>query len=137
MERLWKIVGLQAIRTPGKPGLMVVAELPRHVAGLFEASPRTYFIVNDSDGWSARGGHRHPAGGKKELIVAVRGIIEFDLHAQDACGHETLDDPSQGLLIPNGVWHGVRMSPGAVLLSIASTLYAPDEALLDKPCGCP
>ena len=137
MGRPWKIVDLQAIRTAGKPGLMVVTELPKHAAGLFETSPRTYFIVNDTDAWSARGGHRHPAGGKKELIVAVRGAVEFDLHSADACGREVLEDPGRGLLIPNDVWHGVRLSPGAVLLSIASTLYAPEESLLDKLCACP
>lgn len=137
MDRPWKIVDLQAVRTAGKPGLLAIAELPKHVLGLFPAAPRVYYIVNDSGDWSVRGGHYHPEGGKKELIVALQGEIEFDLHAAGACDREVLKTPTQGLVIPNGVWHGVRLSPGAILLSIASTLYAPDEARTEKPCGCP
>lgn len=137
MVRPWKIVDLQNVRTEGKPGLLAIAELPKHVLGLFASAPRVYFIVNDSGDWSARGGHYHPEGGKKELIVAVQGMIEFDLHAAGGCGREVLETPTRGLVIPNGVWHGVRLSPGAVLLSIASTLYLPDEARTEKLCGCP
>jgi len=136
MDRPWKIVDLQSVRTPGKPGLLAVAELPKHALGLFEAAPRVYVIVNDSGEWSVRGGHLHPEGGKKELIIAMQGTIEFDLHAVGGCGREVLETPMRGLVIPNGVWHGVRLSPSAILLSIASTLYAPDEAIAAKPCGC-
>ncbi len=133
----WQIVDLQAFRIAGKPGLLAVAELPKQALGLFDSSPRVYFIVNDSGDWSARGGHLHPSGGKKELIVALQGAIGFDLHSAGGCGRVTLDVPTRGLLIPNGTWHGARISPGGILLSITSTLYAPDESILDKPCGCP
>ncbi|MEK7546249.1 MAG: FdtA/QdtA family cupin domain-containing protein [Patescibacteria group bacterium] len=134
MDHLWKIVDLQCVRTSGKPGLLAIAELPKHVLGLFSSAPRVYFIVNDSGDWSVRGGHFHPEGGKKELIIALQGRIEFDLHAAAGCGREVLESPTRGLVIPNGVWHGVRLSPGAILLSIASTLYAPDEAIAARPC---
>ena len=137
MTRPWKIVDLQSVRTAGKPGLLCVVELVKHANGLFDAAPRVYFIINDSRDWSARGGHYHPEGGKKELIVALRGTIEFDLHAVEGCDRVVLETPTQGLLIPNGVWHGVRLSRGAILLSIASTLYDPGESLSDRPCACP
>lgn len=137
MPNAWDLVDLQAFRTAGKPGLLAVAELPKHALGLFEAAPRVYVIVNDSGDWSVRGGHLHPEGGKKELIVALQGTIEFELHAASGCGRVTLDAPTRGLLLPNGTWHGVRLSPGAILLSVASTLYAPDESVAAKPCGCP
>lgn len=140
MERPWKIVDLQAIHAAGKPGRLVVAEMAKLAPEFFpgDAAPRVYWIVNDSGGWSARGGHYHPDGGKRELLVAVTGIVEVDLHSAQACGETLLVSvSSQGLLIPNGVWHGVRLSPGSVLLSIASTLYAPDESISSKPCRCP
>jgi hypothetical protein len=39
--------------------------------------------------------------------------------------------------MPNGVWHATRLNPGAILLSIASTRFSPDEAITRLPCRCP
>jgi hypothetical protein len=138
-ELPWKIVNLQNVRTPGKPGLLAIAELAKIAAGFFpdDAAPRVYWIINDGPEWSLRGGHYHPEGGKRELIMALSGQIEFDLHAVAACGKLRIETPTQGLLISSGVWHGVRLSPGAILLSIASTLYMPDESVMAKLCNCP
>ncbi|WKZ29582.1 MAG: FdtA/QdtA family cupin domain-containing protein [Patescibacteria group bacterium] len=140
IEMPWKIIALQTIRgTTAKPGELAVAELVKIAPGFFahDAAPRVYWITNTGTGWSLRGGHVHPDGGKREIIVALAGAIEFDLHAAMSCGKIVLDDPGHGLLIPNGVWHGVRISPGGILLSIASTLYASDESVTAKPCRCP
>jgi len=140
MERPWKNVELQAIYTAGKPGRLVVAEPVKLAPEFFpgDAAPRVYWIVNDSGVWSERGGHYHPEGGKRELLVAVSGVVEVELHSAAACEELVLVGASPlGLLIPNGVWHGVRIGPGSVLLSIASTLYAPDESVTTKPCRHP
>lgn len=135
----WRIVDLQTVSMPDKPGLLAIAELAKIAPGFFpnDAAPRVYWIRGSQSEWDIRGGHYHPEGGKREMIVAIAGEIRFDLHAEAACGQVTLNGrKQQGLLIPNGVWHGLRLSPAAVLLSIASTLYAPDESIAAKPCGC-
>lgn len=134
----WRIVKLQSLHAPDKVGLLMIVELFKIASGFFlrDAAPRVYWITNPSEELIVRGGHLHPEGGKKELIVALAGCLEFELHAKDVCGKERLLDPSFGLLIPNGVWHRVRPSPGAILLSIASTLYAPGESVIAKPCTC-
>ena len=139
IETPWTVVELPSLRTPGKPGRLSIIELATIAQGFFpnDAAPRVYLIDNDTPEWSARGGHQHPEGGKRELLVALRGQIEFDLHSASVCLGMTLCLPTRGLLLPNGVWHGVSLSPGALLLAIASTLYAPDEALAAKPCRCP
>ncbi len=136
MSYPWKRVDLPFSRS--KPGLMVIAELGIIAPEFFpnEAAPRIYWISNTTSDWVERGGHVHPVGGKRELIVAISGEIEFDLHAAEACGRLRLESPGVGVLIPNGVWHRARLSPSAVLLSIASTLYVVGESALEKPCGC-
>ncbi len=138
-EPPWNVITLQSVVVPEKPGLMVIAELAKIAPGFFpnDAAPRVYSISNTTKKWSPRGGHYHPEGGKRELIIALKGTIEFSMHSSDGCGFAVLESPQQGLLIPNGIWHGVRMSPGAILLSIASTLYTQGESITSKPCGCP
>lgn len=133
------LVELPSFRTPGKPGQLTVAEPAKIAAGFFpdDAAPRVYWIVNDTAAPSVRGGHLHPQGGKREILVALSGIVQVSLHAAEFCGEIVLDRPSQGLLMQNGIWHGVTLSPGAVLLSIASTLFHKDEAVTEKPCRCP
>ena len=118
--------------------MLTIAELVKIAPAFFpnNAAPRTYWIINDTQEWSMRGGHYHPEGGKREFVVALAGRIGFELHAEASCGDAWLDSPEFGLLIPNGVWHSVRLSPGAILLSIVSTLYAPDESVTTKPCRC-
>lgn len=140
IEMPWKIISLQTVSgTLEKPGDLTIAELANIAPGFFpgDAAPRVYWIANGGRAWSVRGGHYHPEGGKRELIVAMLGEIEFELHSVGGCGHAKLTESSQGLLIPGGVWHGVRISPGGALLSIASTLYAPGESVIEKPCACP
>ncbi|MFA5854099.1 MAG: WxcM-like domain-containing protein [Patescibacteria group bacterium] len=134
----WKIVSFQNVRTPGKPGLLTIVEPAKIAAGFFpnDAAPRVYWIRNDGSDWITRGGHYHPEGGKRELLVALAGRIRFELHAEGVCGDVWLDRPELGLLIPSGVWHRLQLSPGALLLSIASTLYRPDESVSAKPCAC-
>ncbi len=138
-ETPWRVVELPSVRTSGKPGRLSIIELAKIAEGFFpnDAAPRVYLIDNDTPDWSARGGHQHPEGGKRELLVVLRGEIEFDLHSASACLRMTLSLPTRGLLLPNGVWHGVCLSPGALLLAVASTLYASDEARTEKPCLCP
>lgn len=134
------LITLPSYRTDGKPGTLVVAEPYKIAAAFFEgdAAERVYWIVNDTPDWSARGGHLHPAGGKREIMVALSGTVLVSLHtAEGICPEVRLDRPDTALLVPNDVWHAVRLSPGAILLSIASTRYAPDEAVTAKPCRCP
>lgn len=135
---VWRLVELQSVGVAGKEGILTIAELSKIVPGFFplDAAPRVYWITNPSAEWIERGGHVHPEGGKRELIVALAGRIDFEMHAPGSCGTASCQDSSHGMLIPNGVWHRVRLSPGAILLSIASTLYALDESVTAKPCNC-
>jgi hypothetical protein len=135
---VWRLVELQSMHATGKEGVLTIAELSKIAPGFFplDVAPRVYWITNPSMSWIVRGGHMHPEGGKRELIVALAGRIDFEMHMPGFCGEESCADSKRGMLIPNGVWHRMRLSPGAILLSIASTLYAPDESVTAKPCNC-
>lgn len=133
--RPWKLVTLPSHRTVGKPGLLVLSETPKVTDGLFDTAPRNYWIVNDTSEPTTRGKHYHPRGGKQEYLVCLSGRAVVELHSQGGCDNVVLDRPDLALVIPSEVWHGVTLTPGAILLSTASTLYNSDEARTEKTCG--
>jgi len=130
----WELVELSSFFTEGKPGQLIVAEIENVTDGLFEEARRVYWIVNNTQGWSERGGHYHPVGGKQEFMVCLFGRAIFTL--EDADKREVyfeLSGPNWAVVIPSGVWHSVELSPGAILLSVASTNFESDEAITNKP----
>ena len=118
-----------------KEGKLIIAEVRKISADMFLSAPRVYWIVNDTGKEIERGGHYHPEGGKKEIMVCLTGKANVELHSKTFCTHVTLDSPKLGLLIPNMLWHKVLMFPGAILLCIASTEYHNEECLTALPCN--
>ena len=130
----WRLIEMEEVRN--KPGVMVIAEFTKLIPDLFTTVPRVYWIVNDTPNESVRGGHYHPPGGKQEMWVCFNGTANVKLHSVEGCGELALDSPSKVLVIPSKVWHEVTLSPGAILVSMASTLYSSHESVTDLPCSC-
>jgi hypothetical protein len=86
----------------------------------------TYFTPNHI----VRGNHAHKA--LKQNIVAVSGIIEFDLEDKEGnIFHYTLDTPEKGIFIPEGYWRTIKFSHNAVLLCLASLVYGENDYIRD------
>lgn len=86
----------------------------------------TYFTPNHVE----RGNHAHKE--LQQLIVAVSGIIEFTLiNKQNEKEIFILDNPDQGLYIPNGYWREIKFSHSAVLLCLASEKYDEKDYIRD------
>ncbi len=134
----WKLVDLPVFFDKSRGGRFYVAEVAKVAEGLFTSAPRIYFIANNEARVITRGGHCHPENGKSEFLCAICGFATVELHGAEAChGGVVLDAPEKVLLIPPGVWHGVTLYAGAVLLVVASTVYSPNECVADKPsCFC-
>lgn len=131
----WKIVHFPELGY--KPGLLIIAQNFLKVTELFEECRRVYWIINNTPYPVERGGHFHPAGGKKEILVCLNGRAEIIFHSADGCENIDLDYPSVGVVIREETWHKVILSPGAILLAIASTVQSPDEAIEFLPrCQC-
>lgn len=133
----WRHVRLPQMRDAGRGGVLTVLELLDASAGVVPEARRVYTLANDQDAPIARGGHRHPAGGKQEILTVVRGWVRLDLHARGGCARVRLEDPADAVVVPSEVWHGVTPGPGAILLAIATTPYAAGESLAERPCRCP
>lgn len=66
-----------------------------------------------------RGGHAHKS--LNQLIVAVSGKIIFNFEELSGIKTQfTLDNPSEGLLIPNMIWREIQFSHNAILLCVSS-----------------
>lgn len=130
---IWKLINLPTQHH--KPGLLVLSEPKIVSAGSFLESKRIYWITNNTGETIVRGCHYHPAGGKEEYLVCLHGKAIVELHSQNGCGQETLADSTTALYLPTGVWHGVTLTPGSILLSVASLEPRPNEANTAKPCA--
>lgn len=121
-------------RSEEKPGPLVVIE-PSKIPGCpFKEALRTYHIVNNGFDPERRGGHYHPEGGKQEIQVCLHGWAEFLLIAPS--GKEdriVLNHPWTAVIIPSMVWHQITLGPQSILLSVASTLFDPKEAITELP----
>jgi len=135
---LWKIVELPTITDEVRGGSLIIAEINKVTGNAFTAARRVYYIINTENQQISRGGHYHPVGGKQEILLALSGKAIFDLHGPGACQEGLiLDRPTQALFIPGNVWHAVKLDPGTILVSIASTNYDAKESIPDLPfCSC-
>ncbi len=112
-----RLIAFEEIGSP-QIGFISVAEINKKLPFLVKRVYWTYYTPNHV----IRGGHSHK--NLEQLIVAVSGIIEFDL--EDTSGNKysfTLDTPSIGLLIPSNYWRKIRFSHNAVMLCMASDIY--------------
>lgn len=140
MERQTLKTGCELVLFPsfqkwdGYDDHLIIAEVEASTGKRFDAARRVYWVVNLGDEVKDHGGHYHPEGGKQEILVCLGGTAHVKL--VDASGNEDifdLNDPRVGLVVVSGVWHQLSLEPDTILLSIASTNYASDEAVTEKP----
>lgn len=78
-----------------------------------------------------RGGHSH----KKliQFLICLKG--ECEVFLTDGVEELTyiLDSPSKGLLLPPQYWHTMKFSDDAILLSLGSHPYDPDDYIYERP----
>ncbi len=77
-----------------------------------------------------RGRHAHYQ--LEQVLVAVFGKIIVT--NEDASGKTTvhvLEDPNVGLYVPPMHWHVIQFSHSAVMMSLASTKYNPEDYISD------
>ena len=74
-----------------------------------------------------RGEHAH----KKctQLLVALEGKCTVTCDDGKTKKQIVLDNPSQGLLIPSGIWAGQKYEPLTILMVLTDMLYDEDDYL--------
>ena len=83
---------------------------------------RRVFWISDVPHGKTRGGHAHWTCHEVVFPVTGRFIIEVD--DGTCCASVTMDNPSQGLVIPAGVWCELKnFSEGTVCVVVASEPY--------------
>ena len=90
---------------------------------------RIFYIIDVPDG---EGRADHANIGVEEFVVAATG--SFDVTVDDGKGQKkfTLNSPDFGLYLPKMIWRRLdNFSDGAVCLVLASSLYDPNDYLLD------
>ena len=90
---------------------------------------RVYYLYDVPSG-AERGGHSHRV--QKEFLVALSG--SFNVIVNDGLNEQvfTLNNPSEGLLIHNGVWRELKnFSSGAVCLVVASDVFQEEDYIRD------
>lgn len=123
--------------SPEKTGPLSVVEPGKIPECPFDVAKRVYYIVNNGFEPETRGGHYHPEGGKQEILICLFGAVDLSLISPSGGDQISLMKPWEGVIIPSGVWHEVRLAPQSILLSVASTLYDPNEAIASFPPGMP
>lgn len=107
-------------------GSLSFAEYPKHLP--FE--PKRYFTVYGVPGREVRGEHAHRR--IHQFLVCVKGSCSVVVDDGKTRTEIELDHPGIGLHIPPMLW-GIQYnySPDAVLLVLASDVYAADEYIRD------
>lgn len=99
---------------------------------LLRHADRTYFITNSQDHLVAHGGHYHPNGNAKKIMVCIRGSCSVELHSEFKCEAVQLASPSTALVINTATWHSARLKPDTILLVLASE--DTEECVASLPC---
>lgn len=90
---------------------------------------RVYYLYDVPSG-AERGGHSHIV--QKEFLVALSG--SFNVIVNDGQNEQvfTLNNPSEGLLIHNGIWRELKnFSSGSVCLVVASDVFQEEDYIRD------
>ncbi|MEO6174081.1 MAG: FdtA/QdtA family cupin domain-containing protein [Flavobacterium circumlabens] len=89
------------------------------------ASKRVYYLY-DVPGGSKRGGHAHKK--QQEFLIALSGSFDVVLKDGKSSQTVTLNRPSLGLLIVDGIWRELQnFSSGAVCLVLASDEFDEED----------
>lgn len=103
-------------------GYLTVAEFPSNIPFPIKRTYWTYFTPNKIE----RGNHGHKE--LEQIIIAVNGIIEFDLESINGEKFNfILNNPNKGLFIPKKYWRVIHFSHNAVMLCLASLEYDKDD----------
>lgn len=86
---------------------------------------RVYYL-HSMDMATRRGFHAHKT--LWQCIVCVHGSFELSLEGQAGIFNFTLNNPTQGVIIPPGYWREMNMlSENTVILVLASQVYSEDD----------
>jgi dTDP-4-dehydrorhamnose 3,5-epimerase-like enzyme len=89
---------------------------------------RSYYITDVNH--LSRGGHRHKV--LVEAIICMNGSFTVYIHDGVKKQEIILDNPHQCLIVETGEWHSFyNFSPGAILVSLASTHYDSDDYIYE------
>jgi len=121
----------QLVELPGidtEVGSLVVCQKGR----VFEWNPaRTYFLY-DVPNDASRGGHAHKV--LHQMIVAVAGSFEVELHDGRDRRTVLMRSPKTGLKLPPGLWRELsHFSGGAICLVLASLEFDEEDYIRDWP----
>ncbi len=93
-------------------------------------APVRAFYLYDIPAGATRGGHSHKKA--HEIIVAVSGSFDVQLDDGERTVTHRLNDPAQGLYIPNGLWRTIdRFSDNAVCLVLTTELFSEEDYIRD------
>ena len=99
-------------------GYITVAEYQKNIPFDIKRVYWTYYTPNDV----TRGGHAHKK--LNQVIFAVAGSITFITENTNGEKLEfKLEEPNNGLYIPEKIWRDIKFSHNAVLLCLASEAY--------------
>ncbi len=89
-------------------------------------TPRRLYFLHEIPAGAVRGGHSHRK--SEELLIALSGAVTVTTIQDSSKKRFRLDNASDGLYIPVGVWHQLEdFSGNAVVLAVASEPYDPDD----------
>ncbi len=90
---------------------------------------RVYYLYDVPSG-AERGGHSHIV--QKEFLVALSGSFNVIVNNGQNEQVFTLNNPSEGLLIQNGIWRELKnFSSGSVCLVVASDVFHEEDYIRD------
>jgi hypothetical protein len=89
---------------------------------------RVFYIYNAE---KTRGGHGH----KKAKIgmIALNGHVRVHGQSSKATFDFTLEEPGECLMLEPQDWHEMDLSPGSILLVLASEPYDKNDYFFEKP----
>jgi dTDP-4-dehydrorhamnose 3,5-epimerase-like enzyme len=107
-------------------GMTTFAEFDKHLP--FVAT--RFFVVRDVPSREVRGEHAHKT--LHEFLVCLKGSFAVMLDDGFVRDEVAMDSPTLGLHVPPQVWRVVyKFSPDAVMLSLCSHVYDPDDYIRD------
>lgn len=90
---------------------------------------RVYWIY-DFDEETIRGGHAHIK--DEQVLICLHGRTELSVINQREQRFDfVLDNAHAGVFVPKMMWRETKLFPGTVLMSLASSLYNPNDYIRD------
>ena len=124
-----RVKGASLVRFPkvvDLRGMTTFAEIEKHLP--FVAT--RFFVVSDVPSREIRGEHAHKT--LHEFLVCLKGSFAVMLDDGVVRDEVAMDSPTLGLHVPPQVWRVVyKYSPDAVMLSLCSHVYDPDDYIRD------